>query len=55
MAQYLTVEEIADILRVTRGTIYQLIKKKKIPFIKFGKRYLFHKNDIINLLNTKNE
>ncbi|MHB1646969.1 MAG: helix-turn-helix domain-containing protein [bacterium] len=50
MDKYLTVDEVADILRVTRGTIYRLIKQGKIPFVKFGKRYLFVKNEVLNLL-----
>lgn len=53
MDKYLTVSEVADILRVTRGTIYRLIKQRKIPFVKFGKQYLFIKNEVLNLLVKK--
>lgn len=32
-----TLEEVADILKVTRRTIYTYIKKGKLPAVKMGK------------------
>jgi excisionase family DNA binding protein len=35
----LTVKEAAEILRVTEWTIYRLMKRGQLPFIKVGKRF----------------
>ena len=37
--KYLTVEEVAKILRVNKRTVYRLAEKGKIPAIKFGKSW----------------
>ena len=38
--KFLTVEDVAEMLQVTRTTIYNL-KKKGLPFIKLGKNIRF--------------
>ena len=35
----LTVKEAAEILRVTEWTIYRLMKRGQLPFVKVGKRF----------------
>lgn len=35
----LTVKEAAETLRVTEWTIYRLMKRGQLPFIKVGKRF----------------
>ncbi len=38
----LTVEELADLLRVEKGTIYKLVKAHKIPAFKIGRVWRFN-------------
>ena len=44
--QYLTVEEVAAMLRRRPSTIYQLVHKKRIPFRKCGRQLLFEAGEI---------
>jgi excisionase family DNA binding protein len=44
--QYLTVDEVATMLRRRPSTIYQLVHKKKIPFRKCGRQLLFEAREI---------
>lgn len=37
--QVLTVEEVAEMLRCTRGTIYRLIEEEGLPAFRVGRRY----------------
>lgn len=45
--KFLTIEDVADMLQVTRTTVYNL-KKKGLPFIKIGKNIRFNQQDVIN-------
>lgn len=49
---YLTIEQVAEMLQVTRMTIYNL-QNKGLPFIKIGKSVRFDKNDVIEWMNSK--
>jgi excisionase family DNA binding protein len=46
LPQYLTVSEVAALLRRRPSTIYQLVHKKKIPFRKAGRQLLFEAREI---------
>ncbi len=46
MAELLTVEEVAEYLRVTRKTIYRLLKRNKIPAIKISRQWRFDRASI---------
>lgn len=46
MEKLLNVNQLADILGIKRITIYEWVHDKKIPFIKLGKRVLFHPQDV---------
>ena len=37
----LTAQEVAELLRVPRSTIYELARARRIPFVKVGRRTLF--------------
>lgn len=37
--KYLTIEEVAEILRVNKRTVYRLATKGKIPAFKFGRSW----------------
>ena len=43
MTELMTVEEVADYLRVTEKTIYRLLKQGKIPAVKVGRQWRFEK------------
>jgi excisionase family DNA binding protein len=49
--KFLTIEQVAEMLQVTRMTIYNL-QKKGLPFIKLGKNVRFDKDDIIEWVNS---
>jgi len=36
---FLTIEELAKILKVTKVTLYRMARAKKIPAMKFGKSW----------------
>lgn len=44
--ELLTVEEVADYLNYAKASIYGLVHKKDLPYIKTGKKILFKKKDI---------
>jgi excisionase family DNA binding protein len=37
----LTAQEVAELLRVPRSTVYELARARRIPFVKVGRRTLF--------------
>lgn len=37
----MTAQEVAELLRVPRSTIYELARNRRIPFVKVGRRTLF--------------
>ncbi len=50
--KYLTIEQVAEMLQVTRMTIYNL-QQKGLPFIKLGKSVRFDKDDVVAWMNSK--
>lgn len=53
MESLLTVDDLADLLQFKRQSIYNLVHKGKIPFIKVGKALRFNVSDIEKYLNTE--
>jgi len=51
----MTIEEIADYLRVKKRTIYGWLKKGKIPAIKTVGQWRFKKSQIDNWLDKQQE
>lgn len=51
----MTIDEIALYLKVSRGTIYGLIKKRMIPATKIGGQWRFKREVIDNWLDGKNK
>jgi len=49
--KFLTVEDVGEMLQVTRGTVYNL-KKKGMPFIKVGKNIRFDKNEVVDWIKA---
>lgn len=53
-SDYLTVEELSDMIKLSKSHIYTLTSNKKIPHIKLlGKKVLFDKNQIQKWLESK--
>ena len=48
---FLTVEDVAEMLQVTRTTIYNL-KKKGLPFIKLGKNIRFDEEAVVEWVKS---
>ena len=53
--QYLTIGEVAEMLRVNRRTVYRLAVKGKIPAFKFGKSWRVDSRKLENLFEGKLE
>lgn len=51
----MTIEEVADYLRVQRRTVYDWVKKGKIPAIKTVGQWRFKKERIDEWLEKKNQ
>ncbi len=52
--KYLTIEDVSEMLQVTRSTIYNL-KKRGLPFIKLGKTIRFDQEEVISWIKANNE
>ncbi len=52
MAELLTLEEVAEYLRVTKKTVYRLLEKRSIPSLRVGHQWRFDKTAIDNWLRT---
>lgn len=50
--KFLTIEQVAEMLQVTKMTIYNF-QKKGLPFIKLGKNVRFDRDDVIEWVNSK--
>jgi len=47
-SKIMVADEVADLLRVDRQRIYELVRQKKIPFIRIGQRqYRFESEAIL--------
>lgn len=53
MNQYLTPEQVAEMLQVNKYTIYKWIQSGKIPSIKIGALRRIDKNDLEKFLNEQ--
>lgn len=51
--QVMDIKELAEYLGIGKSTIYNLIKKKKIPASKIGKQYRFSKDVVDSWLKDK--
>ena len=51
--KYLTVPQLAELLGVSRITIYKRVKKGQIPAIKVGKTYIITDETVASILGKK--
>ena len=52
-SEILTVEQVAEFLRLHVMTVYRLAKEGKIPGFKVGNRWRFHKNALENWITDR--
>ena len=55
MEEILTVEEVAEFLKVSRDTVYRLTQQGKIPATKVGNQWRFTKTRLLEWLNSGGE
>jgi len=49
----MTKAELIEYLRISRGTVDKLMKRRELPFVKLDKRVLFRKADVDRWLESK--
>lgn len=49
-AELLTVSEVAAMMRVSKMTIYRLIKAEQLKAVRIGKNYRIRKQDVVSYL-----
>lgn len=49
----MTVNEVADLLRVSRMTVYRLIKTGEMPALRVGRSYRLREEDIHSYLTER--
>lgn len=42
----LTIDDVAELFKTSKSTIYRWVHKRKIPFVKLGGKLRFNENDI---------
>ncbi len=52
-AKIVSVKEVADFLKITEETVYNLAKEGKIPATKIGNQWRFDLNEIQRLFRQK--
>ncbi|UCD71051.1 MAG: helix-turn-helix domain-containing protein [Syntrophobacterales bacterium] len=50
-SEVLTVQEVANYLRIDIRTVYRLAKRGDIPCIKIGRQWRFNRDDIKELIS----
>ena len=53
LPRFLKVEEVADLLRCKKRTIYDMVEQGRIPYRKVGGRLLFDADEIIEWTKQK--
>ena len=51
--ELLTRDELMDYLKISKGTLYKLMKQKAFPYIKLERKVLFWKKDLDEFLDSK--
>jgi excisionase family DNA binding protein len=51
--ELLSREELMEYLKISKGTLYKLMKRKAFPYIKLERKVLFRKEDIDKFLESK--
>ena len=48
--EILTVAEVANYLRVSKGTVYKLLKARELPAFRIGSDWRFSRDDVERLM-----
>ena len=51
MDTFLTTDEVAERIRVSRNTVIQLIDRGELPATRFGRQYRIKEQDFLDYLN----
>ena len=51
--EFYTKPELMELLRISKGTLDKIMRKREIPYIKLERKVLFKKADIDAWLETK--
>ena len=49
-ASFLTLQEVADVLRLSPVTIHRLVRRGKLPAFRLTRHFRFHRADVVALL-----
>ena len=52
-SQIMTVEEVADFLKLSKITIYKLVKKGQLPGFRVGNSWRFRKDKIFEIISRQ--
>ncbi len=52
-AKFLTVAEVAEVLRVSNMTVYRLITSGELPAVRVGKSYRLREDDVDKYLGDR--
>lgn len=53
MNEIMNTEETANYLKISMPTLYKMIQRNEIPYVRLGSRILFRKNTIDAFLKSK--
>lgn len=53
--QLLTVKEVAELLRLSPGTVYEWVVRDRIPSIRLGRAVRFLRSEIVRWLEARKE
>lgn len=51
-AQFLTVAEVAQLMRVSKMTVYRLVHSGELPAVRVGRSFRVHSKAVHDYLNT---
>lgn len=52
-SRYVTVAEVADLLRVSNMTVYRLVQSGQLPAVRVGRSYRIREDDMDRFLATQ--
>ena len=50
--RFLTVSEVADVMRVSKMTVYRLVHSGELPAVRFGRSYRVPESAVQQVLNS---
>ncbi|MGI9622663.1 MAG: helix-turn-helix domain-containing protein [Acidimicrobiales bacterium] len=53
LSRFMTVAEVASLMRVSTMTVYRLIKAGDIPAVRVGKSYRLREDDVDRFLSSR--